>query len=155
MAIPINLLLWECESWALRADLSKKLERFFNWKVRNIININLWHVKRYRITTYETQKRFNNIPSVETMIDVQRMQFLGKLVHGPVSLPPGQLLIAFIPNFCKEGKPIKCNRETVWESLQRLVKDVRGIHIDHMGSLKDWYLNVLGDVFWNKSIEYL
>ena len=118
-------------------------------------NINLWHVKKYRITTDKTQKRFNSIPSVETMIDIQRMQFIGKLVHGPVSLPPRQLLIAFVSNFWEEGRPIKCNREIVWESLRRLVKYVRGMHIDHMGSLKDWYLDAPDDIFWNKSVEHL
>ena len=57
--------------------------------------------------------------------------------------------------FWEEGRPIKYNRETVCESLQRLVKDVRGMHIDHMGSLKDWYLDAPDDIFWNKSVEHL
>ena len=116
MAIPISLLLWGCESWALRVDLSRKLERFVNRKIRKIININLWHVMKYKITVEEMHKRFNSIPSV-VMIDIRTMQFLGKFFWGPVSLPPRQLLIAFIPNCRKRGRPIKCNRETLYESL--------------------------------------
>ena len=81
MAIPINLLLWGCESWALRVDLSRKLERFVNRKIRKIININLWHVMKHRITVEEMRNRFNNIPSVQTMIDIRTMQFLGKIVR--------------------------------------------------------------------------
>jgi hypothetical protein len=39
MAIPINLLLWSCESWALRNDLLLKLERFVIRQVRRIIGL--------------------------------------------------------------------------------------------------------------------
>ena len=155
MAIPINLLLWGCESWALRVDLSRKLERFVNRKIRKIININLWHVMKHKITVEEMRNRFNNIPSVQTMIDIRTMQFLGKIVRGPVSLPPRQLLIAFVPNCRKRGRPIKCNRETLYESLQRLLQDVIGIHIDQFGSLIDWYFYALDSTFWNNYIEHL
>ena len=124
VAIPINLLHWGCESWALQLDLSRKLERFVNRRVRKIININLWHVMKYKITVKEMRKRFNGIPSVQTIIDIRTMQFLGKMVRGPVSLPPRQLLIVFVPNCQKRGRPVKCSRETLWESLQRLTKDI-------------------------------
>ena len=84
MAIQINLLLWGCECWALRKDLLLKLERFVNRKIRNILNLNMWHVKDERITTEELRKRFNNIPSVQTLIDVRRMKFLGQIIRGHV-----------------------------------------------------------------------
>ena len=55
MAILVNLLLWGCESWAFCTDLPRKLERFVNRKVRKIININLWRIKKYRITTVKRE----------------------------------------------------------------------------------------------------
>ena len=50
MAIPINLLLWGCESWALRKDLLNKLEIFVLRCAGSIIGINMWHVKEHKIT---------------------------------------------------------------------------------------------------------
>ena len=132
MAIQINLLLWGCECWALRNDLLLKLERFVNRKIRNILNLNMWHVKDQRITTKELRKRFNNIPSVQTLVDVRRMKFLGSIIRGHVSLPPRQILIAFIPNTRPIGRPLKCNKEGLWESLKRLLEPVPEINIDFL-----------------------
>ena len=74
MAIQINLLLWGCESWALRVDLLDKLERFVNRKVRSILNLNMWHVKDQHITTKQLREKFNDILSVRTLIDIKAMK---------------------------------------------------------------------------------
>ena len=76
--------------------------------------------------------RFNDILSVQTMINIKTMKFLGHIVRGPVNLPPRQLLIASID-------------ETMGE-----------IHIDFVGSLQDWYFDArLDNTFWNMLIECL
>ena len=98
---------------------------------------------------------FNNIPSMQTLIDVRTMQFLGKLIQGKVDLRPRKQLIAFDPINRKVGRPIVSNWESMWKSLGRLMADVEGIHIDRYGSLKDWYLDALDDIFWTKCIEHL
>ena len=154
MAIPINLLLWGCESWALRKDLLNKLERFVRRKIRGILKLNMWHIKEQRITIKQLQERFNNIPDVQTLVDVRTMQFLGKVVRGDVSLPPRQLLIAFVPNTRSRGRPLKCNKESLCEALKRLLEDVNGIHIDSFGSLNEWYFDALDKKFWNDCIEH-
>ena len=41
------------------------------------------------------------------------------------------------------------------DSLARLLKDVVGIFIDEMGSLKDWYRDALDDSFWRACINHL
>ena len=87
LAIPINLLLWGWESWALRKDLLRKLERFMMRNIRKIIGTNMFHVEKHKITVKQMRARFNNIYSVQTMIDVRSMQFLGKLVRGATKLP--------------------------------------------------------------------
>ena len=155
MAIQINLLLWGCESWALRIDLLDKLERFVNRKVRSILNLNMWHVKDQHITTEQLREKFNDILSVQTMIDIKAMKFLGHMVRGPVNLPPRQLLIAYVFSKRVPGRPLKCNKETMWGSLQRLMKPMGEIHIDFVGSLEDWYFDALDKTFWNMLIECL
>jgi hypothetical protein len=155
MAIPVNLLLWGCESWALRRDLLLKIERSVNRNIRRIMGISMTNVMENHIKTEQLREMFNDIPSMQTLIDVRTMQFLGKLIRGKVDSPPRKLLIAFIPNLRKRGRPITCNREAMWKSLCRLLADVSGIHVDRCGSLKDWYLDALDDIFWTKCIEHL
>ena len=115
----------------------------------------MWHVKDQHITTEELRKRFNNIPSVQTLVDVRRMKFLGSIIRGHVNLPPRQILIAFVPNTRPVGRPIKCNKEGLWESLKRLMEPVPEINITFSGSLKDWYLDALDNTFWNGLIAHL
>ena len=141
LAIPINLLLWGCESWALRKDLLVKLERFVLRNVRRIIGINMNHMKKYKITAEQMRKRLNGMPSVQTLVDVRTAKFLGTLVCGNVNLPPRQLLIAFMPETRPVRHPIKCNKETMWQALKRMLDHVDRVHIDNMGSLNDCYLD--------------
>ncbi len=58
------------------------------------------------------------------------MKFLSTIVGADIDHPPHQMLIAFIPNTCHVGRPLKSNKESMWESLQRLMADVPAIHID-------------------------
>ena len=114
------------------------------------------HVKEERITIDQLRARFNNIPSVQTLVDIIRaMQFLGKLLRDKVKLAPRQLLIAFCPETRPIGRPLKCNKESLHASLKRLMEDIPGIHIDSVGSLKDFYLDALDDDFWAKCINRL
>ena len=126
-----------------------------NRQVRRILNLNMWHIKDEQITIAQLREKFNDIPSMQTLIDVRTTQFLGKLIRGKVDLPPRQMLIAYVPNTRHNSRPIKCNKESMWESLKRLMNDVTGIHIDFMGSLKDWCLDALDATFWNKCIAHL
>ena len=115
----------------------------------------MWHVKDQHITTEQLRVRLNDILSVQTMIDIKAMKFLGHIVRGPVNLPPRQLWIAYVFNKRLPMRPLKCNKKTMWESLQRLMKPMGEIHIDFVGSLQDWYYDALDKTFWNMLIECL
>ena len=64
LAIPINLLLWGCENWALRKNLLDKLEVFLHRNIRRILQINMRQVKDERITNASIRKSFFNIPKI-------------------------------------------------------------------------------------------
>ena len=49
MAIPMNLLTWGCESWALTRVLIKKLEVFHMSSIRRILRIKRSEVMEDRI----------------------------------------------------------------------------------------------------------
>ena len=48
-AIPCNLLLWGCESWALLTTLLNKLEVFIHWGIRRILRIKMGQVGELHI----------------------------------------------------------------------------------------------------------
>ena len=87
MAIPINLLMWGCKSWALRKDLLLKIVRSVNRNIRRILGINMRRVMEEHISKEQLRAMFNNIPSMQTLIDIRTMQFLDKLIRGKVDLP--------------------------------------------------------------------
>jgi hypothetical protein len=57
MAIPVNILLWGCDSWALSSSHFKKLAAFHNRCAPNQQN-HLWHCQHYHILM---QDMFKNV----------------------------------------------------------------------------------------------
>ena len=167
MAIAINFLLWGCETWALRKDLLLRLERFLTRQIRRIVGTNMYLVQKYKITLDKMRRRFNNMPSVRVLIDVRTTQFLGNILRSRAKFPARLLLISFIPssyvphNAQAEtgfrprtrpvGRPLKCNRESMWESLKNCFEPISEIHIDRVGLMKDFYFDALDKSFWKKS----
>jgi hypothetical protein len=58
LAIPVNLLLWGCETWALKSESIKKLNVFVHRSARRILNITMAQVQEERITNSEVRRRF-------------------------------------------------------------------------------------------------
>ena len=56
LAIPINLLLWGYENWALYISILEKLEVFLHCTIRRILGIIMTEVK-YQHITNETVRR--------------------------------------------------------------------------------------------------
>jgi len=74
LAIPINLLLCGCESWAVRVDhYVKKIEHFIQRQMRKILNINMLQVKEH-ITREQVRERFHHI--MARLLVVTTPQFL-------------------------------------------------------------------------------
>ena len=131
------------------------LQSHVNKKIRRILKLTMWDVKEQHITNEQLLQRFCNMPSIQTLIDIRTCQFLGKLVRGQTSAPSRQVLITYVNSKRPRGRPLKCNRECMRDSLARLLQDVVGIFIDEMGSLKDWYRDALDESFWNACINHL
>ena len=115
----------------------------------------MYHVRDQSITIKQLNERFDDFPSVQSLIDTRTMNLLGKLVRDKVTSPARQLLIAFIPKTRHIGRPSISNKDSLFESLERLLEDIPEIHIDRMASLKDWYLDALDKTFWKQCIARL
>ena len=64
LAIPINLLLWGCEAWALKEASLKKLDSFMHKAIRRILGINMQQVHDERIKNEDVRKRFFTLQTV-------------------------------------------------------------------------------------------
>ena len=67
MAIPLNILLWGCESWAMTKDLMKKLEVFHMRCLRKVLGIKWSDVVDNKISNKKVRTYFNNIRKFESL----------------------------------------------------------------------------------------
>ena len=93
-AIPLNLLLWGCESWALRATMMSKLEVFFHRSIRRILGITITQVIDEHITNDSVRMRFCRIPSLQNQIAKRQLTFIGKVVRNSNDQIPTRFLTA-------------------------------------------------------------
>ena len=80
-AIPINLLLWGCETWAIKQTHRDKLEAFLQRHLRRILKIPMSQVMEEHISSDQMREKFYNIPNITTMIAVRQLSFIGKVVR--------------------------------------------------------------------------
>jgi hypothetical protein len=60
--IPMNLLLWGCETWSLQQSLLNKLEVFLHWGIQCILAINMMCIKEEQIQNTKIRDIFYDIP---------------------------------------------------------------------------------------------
>ena len=82
MVIPMNLLLWGSETWALKQSNQKKLQVFHTSAIRRILNINMMEVQLYRISNEEIYKEFG-IDPLENILVSRQLKWIGKIALMP------------------------------------------------------------------------
>ena len=68
LAIPINILLWRCESWALQTSLLKIFEVYLHCSIRQILGISMAEVKDRHIKNDTARKKLFDIPNIKKYI---------------------------------------------------------------------------------------
>jgi hypothetical protein len=61
-AIPMNLLLWGCETWSMQKSLLDKLEVFLHCNIFWILQVSMLKVKEERIRNEHVRHMFYDIP---------------------------------------------------------------------------------------------
>ena len=69
LAIPINLLLWGCETWALKAESIRRPDVFLHRSVRRILRIKMKQVREEKIINKKNQSRLTWNRRVRTNTD--------------------------------------------------------------------------------------
>ena len=120
-AIPLNLLLWGCETWALRESLLDTLDVFLHRSIRRILGITITQVQDEHIKNSSIRKTFHNIPDIRNQIAIRQTSFLGKVVRAPDQHPPKQLLTAWCNHPRPIGGPLMTNKKSMVKSLHLLL----------------------------------
>jgi hypothetical protein len=61
-AIPMNLLLWGCETWSMLKSLLDKLEVLIHRNIHRILRVSMFKVKEERIRNKHVHRMFYDIP---------------------------------------------------------------------------------------------
>ena len=147
LAIPINLVLWGVESWALTERCYKKLQVFHTRSIRSILQINMTQVEEERITNHQILKRID-IPSMENIIAKRQLKWLGKIARMEESRLPIKMLSCWLPTPRPAHKPHTTNRNSLVRSLQILDPN-----ISKQGILAEWFPSAQNEEEWNQRIE--
>ena len=98
LAIPVNLLLWDCESWALKESDYAKLDAFLHRSARQILRIKMSTVREERIRNEQVRKMFQDLLDIRSMVAARQLHFVSKTVrqHPDPEHIPKQLLAAWV-----------------------------------------------------------
>jgi hypothetical protein len=121
LSLPVNTLLWGCESWTMTAQSIRILESFHTKSIRKILGISMLNVEALKITNIMVRREFNNITTMENMIKKRQLIWIGKLARLPESRLPRQLLAAWVQNPRKRGKPQLTLRNTMAKAIETII----------------------------------
>jgi hypothetical protein len=91
-AIPMNLLLWGCETWSLQQSLLDKLEVFLHKSIRRILKISMFRVINEKLRNEQVRTTFYAMPCVKNMIAARQLDYIGKLIRGPHDQPARRMI---------------------------------------------------------------
>ena len=117
MAIPVNLLLWGSENWALSERMLSKLESFHTKCCRAILGISMWEVSMYRVKNIHILARLS-LPSMGNLIHYRRLMWMRKIAIMPLNRNPRKFLNAWISTNRPVGRPNLTTRDSFVKSLQ-------------------------------------
>jgi hypothetical protein len=123
LAIPANLLLWGCETWALRQSQIDKLNVFWHRSIRNILGIKMSEVIDDHITNEQIRKIFHDIPDAEAILNARTMTYLGKTARSPDLHPPKLLMTAWIRRPRPKSGVLSTNKKAMVRSLNTLLPE--------------------------------
>jgi hypothetical protein len=104
-AIIINLLLWGCESWAIKEKDRQRLEVCHHRCMRRMLNITIYDVQENHITNEKIRDKMNNSLTISQMMEIRRARWLEKISHADSNRNTRKLLISWLPTPRPAGRP--------------------------------------------------
>jgi hypothetical protein len=144
-AIIVNLLLWGCESWALKKEDRRSIEVFHHRCLRRMLNITIYDVMEQHISNEEVRKRMNSY-SMEQTMELRRARWLEKISHMSAERGPRKIIVAWTTNERPRGRP----QQTIRHGLAATLTD----HLDlPTAKMSDWMKLAADNGKWGEHVE--
>ena len=155
LAVPINLLLWGNENWALPERMLHKLESFHTKCCRAILGISMWEVSMYKVKNVHILARLN-LPSMKKLLHYRRLLWIQKIATMPLNRNPRMFLNAWILSNRPVGRPNLTTRDSFLKSLQ-YCNELGIIKLEcPNGKLNQWIPQLTCNrTIWQKKIDIL
>jgi hypothetical protein len=105
-AIIVNLLLWGCESWALKKEDRRHTEVFHHCCLQQMLNITtIYDVMERHISNSSVREKMQSY-SMKQIMELRRAGWLDKISHMVgADRGPRKILVAWMTNECPHGSP--------------------------------------------------
>jgi len=146
-AIPLNTVLWGCESWSVSERIKQRLSVFHHQSIRSILGINMFHVEAFSITNEQVRSWFCNSPCIIDMMIKRQLGWIGKVARMEPSRMPKMLLNSWIHHPRKPGRPQISYRNTYAQAIATILP------IDEEAPASQWVPVAKDKVKWNSMIK--
>eukprot|EP00957_Ditylum_brightwellii_P048131 3653270-Ditylum_brightwellii.AAC.1 len=116
MAIPMNLLLWGCKTWALKESDCRILQVSHTLSICHILNINMMEIQIYCMSNKFLYKEFC-IDPMENILGSTQLGWLGKVARMEETRLPQKFIGAWHINPCPTSRPQQTIRHTYLHAL--------------------------------------
>jgi hypothetical protein len=144
-AIVVNLLLWRCESWALKAEDRRCIEVFHTRCLRRMLNITIHNVMEQHISNDKVRERMKSYSMRQTM-ELRRARWLEKISHMGVNRGPRKILVAWTTSKRPNGWP----QQTIQHGLASTLTNLLDFPTANMD---DWMKIALDNRKWDEHVE--
>ena len=127
-ATVLNILLFGCESWALKVEDRRKLEACHHRFLRSMLNISMMDVKELHIKNSEVREKLGNCYTLTQSMELRRARWLEKLANMPAARNPRKGLIAWTPQPRPTGRPIQTTKKAYAHTLEKELKLSSDLH---------------------------
>ena len=103
-SIPINLLLWGCETWEVKKSDWKKLQAFHTTCIRKILKISMWDIHNFHINNIKNLNKFGTEP-IQDIVFSRQLHWLGKIPQMSNTRMPRKMLTCWLNNRHRTGRP--------------------------------------------------
>jgi hypothetical protein len=115
-SIPVNTLLFGCETWALTETNKKKISSVYHYGLRKVLGLRMTTVEKYRIRNEHVRNKLG-VPHILDIARKRQHDFLGKIASMHTDNLQRQFLGAWIPKPRPLGAPKFSMRHTHTETL--------------------------------------
>ena len=147
-AIPINTLLWGCESWSLTESMRQQLEVFHHKSLRHILGVNMFLVETFQLTNEIIRHWCCNMPCILDIITKRQLDWIGQVARMPESKVQKQLCMSWTHHPRKVGRPQISPRTTYAQAIHAIIP----LCDPAQGTAKTWVTVAKDKVDWRSKI---